>query len=174
MPTTFTLIQPAVTVGAGGASSISFTSIPATYTDLVVKLSARSARATEIRDEIFIRFNSDSGANYSYRNVRGSGSAAISQSGSAVNQVNRNDIPASGATSSTFSNHEIYIPNYAGSTQKSFSMDSVMENNATESYMFLTAGLWTGTSAISTITLTCEVSTFVQFSTAYLYGVSNA
>jgi len=173
MPT-FTQIGSAQVAGSGGVASFDFTSIPSTYTDLVVKISGRSLRATEIRDEMQVRFNNDSGSNYSYKNIRGSGSAAISQGSSSSTAIIRDDVPASGATSSTFSNHEIYIPNYAGSTQKSVSIDATMENNATESYMYLTAGLWTGTAAINRITLTCEVSTFAQYSTAYLYGVSNA
>jgi hypothetical protein len=173
MANTFELIASS-TVGSGGASSIDFTSIPSTYTDLVLKLSARSARTPDNRDEVFVRFNGDTGSNYSYRTIRGDGSSAISQSGSAINSIKRGDTPAAGATANTFSNHEYYIPNYAGSNQKSISMDTAMENNATESFLFLIAGLWTGTAAINRITLTPEVSTFVQYSTAYLYGVKNA
>lgn len=174
MANTYIQIGSTVTVGVLGASSIDFTSIPSTYTDLVLKVSARSLRPIEIRDEMQLRFNNDSGSNYSYKNIRGSGSAAISQSGSSTTAIIRDDMPAAGATASTFSSHEFYIPNYAGSTQKSVSIDATMENNATESYMYLTAGLWTGTAAINRITLTPEVSTFAQYSTATLYGISKS
>ena len=56
MPVTYKPIAT-VTVGAGGAASIDFTSIPGTYTDLLVLISARSTRSTDYRDELFIRFN---------------------------------------------------------------------------------------------------------------------
>jgi len=174
MANTYQLIS-SVTVGSGGAASISFTSIPATYTDLVVLVSARSARTIEPRDELFIRFNSDSGNNYSNRILQGNASSSGSGGGSAQNYLKKGTIPAAGATANTFSNNLIYIPNYAGSTVKSVSRDEVTEtNSATNNYLELQAGLWSGTSAITTITFTCEVSTFVEYSTAYLYGISNA
>jgi hypothetical protein len=84
-------------------------------------------------------------------------------------------IPTNGCTANTFGNGEIYIPNYAGSTQKSVSADAVAENNsATYIYSALNAGLWTGTAAITSIKLLIPSYNFVQYSTAYLYGVSNA
>jgi hypothetical protein len=75
-------------------------------------------------------------------------------------------------TASSFSSGEIYIPNYAGSTNKSYSIDSVTEQNATGALAELIAGLWSQTAAITQITLSS--SNFQQYSTAYLYGVSNA
>lgn len=171
MPT-YTLIQPAVVVGAGGATSIDFTTIPSTYTDLVIKLSARYDQSSD--NAAYIRFNSDSGSNYSYRYIFGSGSTASSAAASSQIFSNMGISVASSYTASTFSNSEIYIPNYAGSTQKSMSGDNVQENNATTAFSTLTAGLWTGTAAITSIRLLPASGNFVQHSTAYLYGVSNA
>ena len=174
MATTYKLIS-SVTVGGGGAASMSFTSIPATYTDLAILVSARSARTVEPRDELFMRFNSDGGNNYSYIILQGNGSSTGSGTGSAQDYFKKGTIPAAGATANTFSNNLIYIPNYAGSTAKSISRDEVTEtNSSTLNYMELSSGLWTGTAAITTITFTPEVSTFVEYSTAYLYGISNA
>ena len=171
MPANYVLLER-IELNAS-AASVTFSNIPQTgYTDLKVVINGRSNRATEIRDEIFVRFNGDSGANYSYKTIRGSGSAAISQTASGTNQLSRNDVPASGATSNTFGNHEIYIPNAFGSTQKSVSIDSVMENNATESYMYMMAGLWSGTASITSVTISPEVSTWVTNSTFSLYGLA--
>lgn len=153
---------------------MSFTSIPATYTDLCVMVSGRSARSGASRDELMIRLNSDTGNNYSYRTAAGDGSSAFSQSGSGVSAILRGDMPASTATANTFGNACIYIPNYAGSTFKSLSSDDAMENNATSSYLTLRAGLWSSTAAITTVTVLPEVSTFVQYSTATLYGIKNS
>jgi hypothetical protein len=79
-----------------------------------------------------------------------------------------------GQTSSTFSNDSIYIPNYAGSAYKSYSADGVVENNATGAFATFNAGLWSNTAAITSITLTAGVGSFVQYSNFYLYGVKNA
>jgi hypothetical protein len=85
------------------------------------------------------------------------------------------DINGNTSTSNTFGNGSIYIPNYAGSNNKSVSTDVVVENNATESSQYLLAGLWSDTSAITTIRLYSRNShNFLQYSTAYLYGISNA
>jgi hypothetical protein len=84
-------------------------------------------------------------------------------------------VDGASATSSTFGNGELYIPNYAGSTNKSYSADSVAETNATATFMYLTAGLWSNTAAINSITMTPQGgSNFVQYTTATLYGISKS
>lgn len=170
MPDTFIKIA-SVTVGSGGAATIDFTSIPSTYTDLCVKLSVRSTRAGAADDNLNITLNSAT-TNFTYRYLRGSGSAAASSSGSNGYVAG---ITAAGATSSTFANVEIYIPNYAGSNNKSISSDSVTENNATEAYAFLFADLWSNTAAITSIGFVSGTSNnFAQYSTATLYGIKNS
>jgi hypothetical protein len=77
----------------------------------------------------------------------------------------------SSATASTFGSGLIYIPNYAGSTNKSYLTDWVTENNATAAYAGFTAGLLSNTAAITDVTLT---GSFVQYSTATLYGISKS
>ena len=168
MPNTFTLIASS-TVGAGGAASIDFTSIPSTYTDLVLKISLRDNRAA-VGNATKITFNT-SGGTYSGRYIEGTGSAV--SSGTDTNGIA--DQVSANATASTFNNGEIYIPNYAGSNQKSISSDSVNENNASNANSILYATLWNQTAAITSIKLEPVVSaSFVQYSTAYLYGVKNA
>jgi len=77
-------------------------------------------------------------------------------------------------TSNTFANSENYLPNYAGSNNKSMSVDVVTENNATASFTAFYAQLWTNTAAVNRITLTPNAGNFAQYSTATLYGISNA
>jgi len=77
----------------------------------------------------------------------------------------------SGYTASTFASGEMYIPNYAGSNSKSFSADSVQETNASLAYSYLMAGLWSNSSAITSIALTPFTGNFAQYSTATLYGI---
>lgn len=164
-----------VTVGSGGASTIDFTSIPATYTDLIVKVSARQNDGSGTMN---IKFN-NSGANYSYRTLYGTGSATGSQNASGTGQIN----PGSAAgnvnwnttTANTFSNFEIYAPNYASSNYKSATIDSVVEQNATLGYQLLEAALWSDTAAINRITLIpAGTENFVQYSTATLYGIKSS
>jgi len=175
MPTTYTQIGTAQVVGAGGASSIDFTSIPATYTDLVVKISSRSSNtAANDSDSLNLQFNGDTGSNYIRRTLYGDGGAAGS-SNATTTSMRIAFTDTNGNTSSTFGNTEIYIPNYAGSTQKSVSGDGVVEANVSQYiYASFNAGLWTGTAAITSIKLLIPSYNFVQYSTAYLYGVSNA
>jgi hypothetical protein len=169
MPT-YTLIQPAVVVGSGGAASIDFTSIPSTYTDLVLKISARTAGNN--RTGILTINNDTTDANYSIRDLYGTGSSAFSGSGS-----NRFAwyLDFASDTASTFGSTEFYFSNYANTTaNKSFSVDSVEENNATLAYAYLIAGRWNNTNAINRLTLTNFNGNYVEHTTAYLYGVSNA
>ena len=167
MPTTFTKIA-SVTVGSGGASSIDFTSIPSTYTDLVLKLSGRSTANDNWAN---ISFNGST-ASFSSRGLYGDGSSAGSYSRS--DNVNTIANDSSTSTASTFSNGEIYIPNYAGSNNKSYSVDSVTENNATAALTSLVAGLRSNTAAITSITLTPNGGNFAQYSTATLYGINKS
>lgn len=168
MPT-FTQIGTAQVVGAGGAPTISFSSIPSTYTDLVLITSLRKSASSA--NVVLMQFNSSS-SNFTQRYIDGNGSTTTSASNTSgwAGLIIGTDY-----TANTFANNSVYITNYAGSTSKSYSVDQVTENNATTSYVGLVAGLWSNSAAINSITLTpADSSNFVQYSTAYLYGVSNA
>lgn len=173
MANTYTLISSA-TVGSGGAAFIEFTSIPATYTDLCLLLSGRVDRAV-LASTIVMTFNGITTLSYSDRTLLGSGASGSSSTSSGAD-IRDMILPAANATANTFGNLLIYVPNYAGSNNKSVSIDSVMENNATTSYQNLTAGLLANTSAITSIKFTEPNggSNFVQYSTAYLYGIKNS
>jgi len=176
MANTFELISSA-TVGSGGAADIIFTVIPSGYTDLCVKLSARSDEPASNGQDVYVQFNNDTAANYSFKRLYGTGSSAASDavtSNAKGARVGR--ATSSSSTASTFANNEFYIPNYTGSTAKSISIDGVEENNATASIMVLTAAIWTGTAAITSMKLYpfSSGTNFVQYTTAYLYGVKNA
>jgi len=165
-----------VTVGSGGSSTIDFTSIPATYTDLCVKVSGR--QTVSGADSMGLKLNGATTGNSS-RWLSGNSSAVIvGTDASSVIVVSYAGLPGSGATANTFSNIEIYIPNYAGATAKSISSDSVGENNTTSAGLAnisILAGLQTSTSAITSLTLSpYSGGNFVQYSTATLYGILKA
>jgi len=169
---TMTLIA-SNTVGSGGASSVTFSSIPSTFTDLLVKISTRAAGSGTATNQQ-LNFNGDFGGNYTSVFAEGTGSSAVSYKNTGYSFHFIGNIPAAGATSSTFGNCEIYIPNYTSSNQKSISSDSVTENNGSAANQDLSAGLWTGTSAITSLTLTCGSGNYVQYSSFYLYGIKNS
>jgi len=172
MATTFTLIST-ITVGSGGAATISFTSIPSTYTDLCLKVSARTNYAASVNDGLQIYFNGLT-TNLTTRELYGTGSAA----GSGTDTVNKiGYMTAINATTNTFGNGEIYIPNYTSSNYKSSSGDGVSESNATGAFMAMNANLWSSTDAITSITLksaNAGSQVFQQYSTASLYGILKA
>ena len=168
MANTFKKIQT-VTVGSGGAASIQFTSIPQTYTDLKIVVSCRTNRA-DVKDYIAVRPNGST-TNDASITLSGDGTTASSDTESAVIIVTTT---GGTATSSVFGNADIYINNYTSANYKSIHMEGVAENNATESRIQLSAGLWSSTAAITSLDLVPFIGTsFSQYSTATLYGVAN-
>jgi hypothetical protein len=168
MANTFIKIA-SVTVGSGGAASMDFTSIPQTYTDLVLKASIRTNRGFT-NDGLAVKLN-NSTTGYSSKNATYDNGGAASYTdlfgvGYALNTEGNS------TTSNTFSNQEVYIPNYAGSTNKSFSSESVVENNGTDARVEIMASLWSNTSAVTSIILASYTgNTLLQYSTATLYGI---
>jgi hypothetical protein len=166
MANTYTLIASS-TVGSGGAANIEFTSIPATYTDLNCVFSIRGTQA-QVYQQIQITFNGSS-SGYSQRNIYGDG--AVADSSALSGSFFYSDGVGASATASTFGNGAIYIPNYAGSNNKSASLDAITENNATTAYTELYALLWSNTAAITSLKIAAGSGTLSQYSTAYLYGI---
>ena len=167
MATTYEAIAT-VTVGSGGAATIDFTSIPATYTDLKLVCSTRDDRGgTQNGTNISLN---GSTSNFTHKGMQSDGSAVASFSIPRFTNYNN----ASGSTANTFANNEIYFANYASSNYKSFSSESAEENNATTAYILIGAHLWSDTAAITSITLTPDTANFVQYSTATLYGIKNS
>jgi hypothetical protein len=170
MANTFTLIS-SYTVGASPVTSIDFSSIPQTYTDLCFKISVRITRDTYSVDLMNLSFNNTS-TNESSRRIEGNGSSASSASNSLLLAYAAS---TSSATGQTFGSGEFYIPNYTGSANKSASNDGASETQSSTSYLGMAANLWSNTAAINQVTFTPDAgSEFVQHSTIYLYGVKNA
>jgi hypothetical protein len=173
MANTYTLISSNVL--SSSAASITFSSIPATYTDLVIRMSTRFASGTF--GEFSVRFNSDTSALYSDTILYGSGSAAGSYANSGSTSLNGIlNGEGTSQTANTFSNNELYIPSYTASQSKPIGASSATENNATTAYISANAGLYRSNTAISSITLIDDINSrsFAAGSSFDLYGVSNA
>jgi hypothetical protein len=156
-------------------STIVLSSIAASYTDLLIVLSLRSSRAAANNDYVAMKFNAST-SNYSSRLLVGNG-ASVSSGTDVSFSAPRiiGDIPAATSTASTFGSMQIYIPNYAGSSAKSVSVDAVTENNGTTAFQQITAFLWNDTTAITDITfeaLAAGTNDFKQYSSVTLYGIT--
>ena len=170
MANTYTLISSNVL--SSSAASVTFSSIPATYTDLVLKVSARSDFAGT--DIIKYTINSDSGSNYSWTQLLGNGSAASSTRGS--NTYARGGyIDNANQTASTFGSVEIYLPNYTSTSSRPASVFSADETNATAANIGAFATLYAGTAAISSLVFSSiNGGNFISGSSFYLYGIKNS
>lgn len=154
------------------AASVTFSSIPQGYTDLKVVISARSSYSSG--EGALMRFNGSSSANYTYKQLYGAGSSAGSYGPPSLETYGFvGSMGGTNYTASTFDSIDLYIPNYTSSNNKSFSVDSVAENNsATVNQSDLIAGLWSQTAAITSITFTSyNAANFVANSTFTLYGI---
>ena len=173
---TYTLISSNVL--SSSAASVTFSAIPATYTDLVLRISARSDIAGLV-NTFKLTYNSIAGTNYSYTLLYANGSASIvSVKDGNQSTLRHGYYDGNTTTANTFGSAEIYIPNYAGSTAKPSSSFSVSENNATGTgdwYISTYAGLSQSTAAITGITIaSVDTANYKIGSSFYLYGISNA
>jgi hypothetical protein len=159
------------TLGTAQAS-IEFTSIPQTFTDLFVMVSGRSSGSGNT-DDCGVTVNGTT-SGYSGRALQGSGSAASSFTDIAggARFAYLFSVSANSSTANTFGNGSIYIPNYTGSTNKSFSFDSVDEGNATAQRQTLAAGLLSNTAPITSIKIGPENGNFAIGSMISLYGIT--
>jgi len=166
MPVTYDNI--ATTTLSSAASTITFSSIPATYTDLRVVLVARAV-STSI--SVDVRFNSDSGTNYSKTLLYGDGTSAQSATYFNQTQIGTNFGSAFDATNPGLLTMDLF--SYAGSTNKTilFTVDNDL-NGSGETQR--TVALWRNTAAINTIALISSANQFKIGTTATLYGIKNA
>ena len=172
MATTYKLIDKSILTSS--QSSVSFTGLGAyssDYKDLLVRVAGRTDRSAKL-DYIKISFNGVT-TNLSSRRLYAFGTTVGSDTPSTSIQAQAN---AANNTANTFGNVDFYIPNYSSSNYKSVSVDGVIEDNSTaDNDMALSAGLWSSTSAITSIQITPNVGpNFVSGSSFYLYGIKNS
>ena len=160
---------------ASSAASVTFSSIPATYTDLVVRASIRTDNGSAA-DDTNLTLNSDTTTNYSKTWLRGSGTAADSYRTSSSDPTAMGGrIDGNTATSNTFGSYELYLPNYLSTTSKPIGIFTAQEDNTTIAYINAYADLYRGTSAITTFKLAPTYGTnFLTGSSFYLYGISSS
>ena len=165
MATTYEKI--ATTTLGSASATITFSSIAGTYTDLRLVITALQGSGNNIA----LRFNSDSGANYSRTRLIGNGTSATSTQATGDTEI---DLNREGLSATAPSLYEIDIFSYAGSTYKTLLATANEDRNGSGSVMRV-VGLWSSTSAISTILITSlSADTMGVGTTATLYGIKAA
>jgi len=158
------------TVGSGGTSTVTFSSIPSTYTHLQIRMLARTSRSSLV-DTIRITYNSDTTvSNYTYHELVGDGSSVAAYgAGSDYNQLQ--GATGASASSNVFGVGVTDILDYANTNKyKTLRNLGGLDNNGSGRVAFV-SGLWINTSAISSITLTATSGTIQQYSSFALYGI---
>lgn len=171
MGLTYTLINgitgsgnPYTVPTSGNVSTITFSNIPSTYTDLVVRVSARSSAASP--EGTYILFNGTT-ANFSGTYIIGDGGTpGIGNIARYIGSI------FGGGNTNAFNCSYIYIPNYAVAATKTFTVTNCAENSGTQGYNNIMGGQWADNTAISSIGITS--TGFTQNSSFTLYGITKA
>jgi hypothetical protein len=163
MPTTYDKIQ-SVTVGSGGVPSVEFTSIPQTYTDLIVKVSGRDG---DNNFQMNMIFNNSGSATNIYAQATGTGANAGTQGDM------RFVVNASSTQANTFGVMECYIADYTSSINpKPSGTLSATEGNTVTAYMRIGSNTWPSASAVTAIKFqNVSGGNVPEFCTFYLYGI---
>ena len=174
MPVTY--INIASTTLSTTTSSVTFSSIPQTFTDLVLYISGKSATSND--SYLKTLYDNNTSAIYSYTRLYGDGSSVVSNRNSgqtsetAPNAINQSNLANS---TNTFSNSTFYIPNYTSTTSKPYLLDLAQEaNNATGVVRTVQASLFRNTSAITSLTMSGFFGGLAAGTSLYLYGIKNS
>lgn len=173
MANTYTLINS--TSLSSSAASVTFSAIPATYDDIVIVTSTRDTNATANSGRTLLTVNGDTSTNYSWTDVYGFGTTVGSDRATSSTSIdpNQSSGDAAGNTASTFSSIEFYIPKYTSTSNRPVGISQATETNATSAWLSGVAGLYRGSSAITSVTLTAR-GNFEIGSTFWLYGIKNS
>ena len=164
------------TVGSGGTASISFTSIPSTYSHLQLRLLTRTNRA-DTNDFMTIRFNGDSGSNYAYHSLYGNGASAGANDTGTSTGTPWSGVTAGGnATASMFGAAVVDVLDYSATTKyKTTRLLSGTDQNGINGRIYFMSNLWQNTAAITTVTIIPTHGTlFSEYSSFALYGIRGA
>lgn len=164
---TSTEVAIATTTLGSAASTITFSSIPSTYTDLRLVITFSKETATS-QTSCVVRFNSDTGTNYSFTSVYGNGTSAASTRSTNDNYIYANFMTDATSASLCFTSIDVF--SYAGSTYKTVLTTGSGDKNGSGAVERI-VGLWRSTSAINTVALISQIGNFAAGTTATLYGI---
>lgn len=160
MPKTY---EPIATTTLGSATAtVTFSSIPSTYTDLVLIFGGSVSAFGNLR----IQVNSDTGSNYSWTRLLGDGSTAVSDRGS-----NQTFINIAILDTNTIGNSIVHLQNYSNTTTYK---TVLTRGNSTGTYLGANVGLWRSTSAINSVTVLAGTGNINSGTVVSLYGIKAA
>jgi hypothetical protein len=165
MPATY---EPIASVAVGSATAtITFSSISSAYTDLRVVFFNTSTSGNQ---NASLTLNGDTGSNYSFTRIKGSGGTASSSANTSADRI---DMTADGTSSTIPQLFIMDIFSYGGSTNKTILIESAEDKNGSGSVSRQVA-LYRSTSAITSLTLTCNTSTWKAGTRATVFGIKAA
>lgn len=157
------------TVGAGGTATVTFSSIPSTYTHLQIRATAKS---TSTGDSVRITFNSDTGNNYANHFLYSNGSSApYAGSESSIARINIYSSYASSSVANVFGVKIVDILDYANTNKNKVTRAINGFDQNTAGSLGTQSGLWMNTNAITSITLAPQAGDWAQYSSFALYGI---
>ena len=160
-----------VTVGAGGASSITFSNIPQTGLDLYVAISGRGSTAGNTFS-LRTRLNGLT-STYQTRYLEGSGSGSTNGGSFSLGYIGEAYVvPGANQVANIFGSTELYISNYTGVTNKMISINGVLEGNSTSTSNGIYSGYLNLTNSVTSISLFLDSGSWVQNTSASLYIIS--
>lgn len=164
------------TVGAGGISSFSFTSIPQTYSHLQIRGIGKDKKTTVGWQDLELRFNSDGGLNYNSHGFSGNGSTTSADWSGNTNIIQiANALPTSATgETSMFGGCIIDILDYSNANKYTTTRALFGWDKNTSGQARFHSGLWRSTAAITAIRLSSAGDGFAQYTTFALYGIKGA
>ena len=164
----------ATATGTGASGTITFSSIPSTYSSLQIRVLSRSS---SVGRNIQVRFNSDTGANYAQHNLRGNGASAAASGAASTTEIEAGWIATSADATNVMGVSIIDIHDYASTTKnKTLRAISGLDNNGgtTNERIYLYSGLWMNTTAVNSISLISNSGNWTTASVFSLYGIKGA
>ena len=164
-----------IVVPSGGASSVTFSSIPSTYTHLQIRAIVRST-ASYSESLLKMNFNSDTASNYAFHYVRGNGSATAAAGFSTQTHIRIDSTPEASLGTNVFAALVIDILDYANTNKAKTTRALTGYDSNGAGIVALQSGLWTSTAAINAISFdgTYDGGVNGQYSSFALYGIKSA
>lgn len=161
-----------VTLGST-QSTIEFTGIVGTYKHLQIRGISRDTSSSYASNDLVLQFNTDTGANYSWHRLYGTGSAAMADSTANANYMILGQESTSNSGASMFGGTVIDILDYSNTNKykTARSLSGIDLNGNTDGRMMLQSGLWRSTSAVTSVLLKPATGSFAANSSFALYGV---
>jgi hypothetical protein len=161
----------ATAVGTGSSGTITFSSIPSTYTHLQIRYIGRVTNS-DTADNIFVQFNSDTGSNYAWHYLQGDGASVAASGATSQSKILSGRVSAATAGSDVMGGGVLDLLDYANTNKYKTLRTLTGQDRNGGGVIVMTSGLWQNTAAVSTITITNGSATnFTTTSQFALYGI---